>query len=159
MNLQENIQRIKEVMGINESTIPSSIRRRANMETLDEYITMGELEHLNPCDDFDSEFDWIDAVIDSAIDRFLSKINDDIFEEDYYSDVMDYLRNMCRDLFGDYLSSIYKMTCSDEIEDGLNGKQEQTESEITERCWKNYTQKGMKTMFGKKYPNCVKKKK
>jgi hypothetical protein len=37
--------------------------------------------------------------------------------------------------------------------------QEQNESEITERCWKGYTQKGMKTMFGKRYPNCVKKKK
>jgi len=32
-------------------------------------------------------------------------------------------------------------------------------TEITERCWKGYTQKGMKTMFGKKYPNCVKIKK
>ena len=29
--------------------------------------------------------------------------------------------------------------------------------EINERCWKGYTQKGMKTMFGKRYPNCVKK--
>jgi hypothetical protein len=34
-----------------------------------------------------------------------------------------------------------------------------TESELTEKCWAGYTQKGMKTMFGKKYPNCVKKKK
>ena len=33
------------------------------------------------------------------------------------------------------------------------------ETELTERCWKGYTQKGMKTMFGKRYPNCVKKKK
>ena len=33
------------------------------------------------------------------------------------------------------------------------------ETEITERCWKGYTQKGMKTMFGKRYPNCVKVKK
>lgn len=32
-------------------------------------------------------------------------------------------------------------------------------SEMTERCWKGYTQKGMKTMFGKRYPNCVKKSK
>ena len=31
------------------------------------------------------------------------------------------------------------------------------ETEMTEACWKGYTQKGMKTMFGKKYPNCVKK--
>jgi hypothetical protein len=36
-------------------------------------------------------------------------------------------------------------------------KQEQNESELTEKCWKGYTQKGMKTMFGKRYPNCVKK--
>lgn len=28
---------------------------------------------------------------------------------------------------------------------------------IDEKCWRGYTQKGMKTMFGKKYPNCVKK--
>ena len=34
---------------------------------------------------------------------------------------------------------------------------EMKEGEITERCWKGYTQKGMKTMFGKRYPNCVKK--
>jgi hypothetical protein len=33
------------------------------------------------------------------------------------------------------------------------------EEELNERCWKGYTQKGMKTMFGKRYPNCVKKKK
>ena len=36
-------------------------------------------------------------------------------------------------------------------------KEEQNESELTEKCWKGYTQKGMKTMFGKGYPNCVKK--
>ena len=37
--------------------------------------------------------------------------------------------------------------------------QNQNESELTEKCWPGYTQKGMKTMFGKRYPNCVKKKK
>ena len=40
-------------------------------------------------------------------------------------------------------------------EDKIKG--EQNESELTERCWPGYTQKGMKTMFGKRYPNCVKK--
>jgi|GEM_PF-701080 len=28
---------------------------------------------------------------------------------------------------------------------------------LCEACWKGYEKKGMKTMFGKKYPNCVKK--
>jgi len=43
--------------------------------------------------------------------------------------------------------------------DHVHFKHQYNESEITERCWKGYTQKGMKTMFGKKYPNCVKIKK
>ena len=30
---------------------------------------------------------------------------------------------------------------------------------LDEKCWKGYEKKGMKTMFGKRYPNCVKKKK
>jgi len=34
---------------------------------------------------------------------------------------------------------------------------EEAKKEINEKCWKGYTQKGMKTMFGKRYPNCVKK--
>jgi len=31
--------------------------------------------------------------------------------------------------------------------------------DVDEACWKGYEKKGMKTMFGKRYPNCVKKKK
>jgi hypothetical protein len=31
--------------------------------------------------------------------------------------------------------------------------------EVDEACWKGYHKEGMKTMFGKKYPNCVKNKK
>ena len=31
------------------------------------------------------------------------------------------------------------------------------EDTLNEKCWPGYIKKGMKTMFGKKYPNCVKK--
>ena len=31
--------------------------------------------------------------------------------------------------------------------------------ELDEKCWDGYEKKGMKTMFGKRYPNCVKKSK
>ena len=31
------------------------------------------------------------------------------------------------------------------------------ETQLDEKCWKGYEKKGMKTMFGKRYPNCVKK--
>jgi len=42
-------------------------------------------------------------------------------------------------------------------EQSKNKTQEMKEGELTEKCWTGYTQKGMKTMFGKRYPNCVKK--
>ena len=32
-----------------------------------------------------------------------------------------------------------------------------SEETVDEACWKGYEKKGMKTMFGKRYPNCVKK--
>jgi hypothetical protein len=34
---------------------------------------------------------------------------------------------------------------------------QQNEALLNEKCWKGYVKKGMKKMFGKKYPNCVKK--
>ena len=39
-----------------------------------------------------------------------------------------------------------------------DGKKVYDESvNLDEKCWKGYEKKGMKTMFGKRYPNCVKK--
>ena len=158
MNLQENILRIKDVMGINESTVPSSIRRRANRETLKAYINRAELEYPTLCDDFGDEYEYAVAVIDYAIDKLLDDVDDDIFEQDYISDVLDYLRSMTEIMFGQYLIEVYKTTCSEYMSNS-EVRQEQNESEINERSWKGYTQKGMKTMFGKRYPNCIKKKK
>ena len=37
-------------------------------------------------------------------------------------------------------------------------RQKMSEETLDEKCWKGYEKKGMKTMFGKRYPNCVKKK-
>jgi hypothetical protein len=100
---------------LKESRIPISIRRRANEETLKEYITMGEINYPTLCDDFEDEYEYADAVIEYAVDEFIEKINDEVFDEDYYSDVMDYLRNLCRNLFGQYLIDIYKTTCEEYI--------------------------------------------
>ena len=37
------------------------------------------------------------------------------------------------------------------------GKRKMKEETLEEACWAGYEKKGMKTMFGKRYPNCVKK--
>jgi hypothetical protein len=54
------------------------------------------------------------------------------------------------------MGKIIKLTESD-LKKLVNRVLRESENEMTEACWKGYTQKGMKTMFGKKYPNCVKK--
>ena len=100
---------------LEESIIPLSIKRRANEEYLKEYISMGEINYPTLCDDFVDEYEYADAVIDYAIDEFLEEIDDDMTEKDYYSDVMDYLRNLCRNLFGEYLTDIYLTTCEEYI--------------------------------------------
>ena len=139
----------------NESRVSSRIKRRANQQTLEKYITKGEMNYPTLCDDFEDGHEYADAVINYAINQLLDEFDEDIYDEDYYDNVMDYLRKLCRDEFGKYLIEIYEMTCTEEELD----EQQQNKSEITERCWKGYTQKGMKTMFGKRYPNCVKVKK
>ena len=42
---------------------------------------------------------------------------------------------------------------------GRNKYEQMTFQQFQEKCWPGYEKKGMKTMFGKRYPNCVKKKK
>ena len=44
-------------------------------------------------------------------------------------------------------------------EDIANIIAEEIEQVLIEKCWPGYEKKGMKKMFGKMYPNCVKKKK
>ena len=98
---------------LKESIIPISIRRRANEENLKQYIILGEINYPTLCDDFEDEYEYSDHVIDYALDEFLSANKLDIEDEDYYSDVLDYFRNLCRDIFGEYLYEIYLTTCEE----------------------------------------------
>ena len=98
---------------LKESVVPVSIRRRATEKILKNYISKGEINFPTLCDDFDDKYEYMDSVIDYAIDEFLEEIDTDILDKDYYSDVMDYLRNLCRNLFGEYLIDIYNQTCSE----------------------------------------------
>jgi hypothetical protein len=40
---------------------------------------------------------------------------------------------------------------------GKLGLRKEESEQVDEKCWAGYEKKGMKTMFGKRYPNCVKK--
>ena len=90
------------------------VKRRANKETMKNFITQGEIFFPTLCDDFEDAYDYADAVIDYAIGELLVEFDEDMSDKDYYSDVMDYLRNLSRDEFGEYLIDIYERTCPEE---------------------------------------------
>jgi hypothetical protein len=100
MNLQENIQRIKEVMGLNESV---EIRRRLNM--LPKYIR--------------STYKWLDPKRFSSFDEFIERVffgttRDfiDEFEVNSYDQ-----RLQIRDEFFPYIKEYILENFKDEIEE------------------------------------------
>jgi hypothetical protein len=138
MNLQENIQRIKEVMGINESLSPW-FRRRFDIDELDDLVK----DVKNRIKVYDYSEDAIyDAVRQLIATKKFNDIDNAATDNEYWKSYMKYEEPLVN-----YVKEKLK-----------SDKEEMTEEELTEKCWKGYTQKGMKTMFGKRYPNCVKKK-
>jgi len=130
---------------LNESRISPEVRRR--------YQKIHELLNaLLPdmyVDDYENDEHFFNGVMEELY--FLVKNKDFGVHDIEWLDIYDYLDQHKRDDINDY----YNEHLSTED----NTTEELDEQEINERCWKGYTQKGMKTMFGKRYPNCVKVKK
>jgi hypothetical protein len=122
---------------ISESEIPASVRRRLPSELLDFAVESAQEKISNGYESKNA----ISIVAKEVVFHFYLTANAELdFDPNRFTIMIKEIEN--------YIKSKLGYT-----------KGEQTESEITERCWKGYTQKGMKTMFGKRYPNCVKKKK
>lgn len=88
---------------------------------------------------------WVSVIFKVSHNHLTRDLARDIMDE-VYSTVNNYFEISPR------MRSAFVRNCDEDTTDLFEG-------ELTERCWKGYTQKGMKTMFGKRYPNCVKKKK
>jgi hypothetical protein len=100
-----------------EYDIPLSVKRRANRETLQKYILVAEEENPPECLNYEDGYDYADIVIDHAVDLLIEQIGPDIDQSDEYSDILDYLRNMCRDIFGESLIYLFEDNCSDSEDD------------------------------------------
>jgi hypothetical protein len=107
MNLQENIQRIKEVMGLNES-LPTWIKRRLTL--LEECIR--------------STYEWLEPMAFNSFDEFLHRVifkasTDFIYE--YAGHNLPY-DNMCdlRNEINPYIVDIVYSKYIDEIRDYYN---------------------------------------
>ena len=97
------------------------------------------------------------SALESIEDQYLViLIVEEQLKSSYREELQEYLNNYIP-LKAIYVSVSDGQDCQNYKKE--RSQQEMKEGELTERCWKGYTQKGMKTMFGKRYPNCVKKKK
>jgi hypothetical protein len=139
------------MIGINESRF---LKRRVNPETIESAIT-DALSYVSS-KFYNKRSSWYKAdpkifrrlVINILMDHLHPKLSNWGTEDFPYDEVYNYLT----DHYSQRILQRYK-----ELDKNPPTRMETNESEITERCWKGYTQKGMKTMFGKRYPNCVKK--
>jgi hypothetical protein len=94
-----------------EQNVPNSIKRRANKKTLEKYILLSERNNPPYCEEHEDGYDYADAVIDDSIDYFFTEVGPEIEYIDDYSDITDYLRRLCRELFGESLVYHYENNC------------------------------------------------
>ncbi len=160
MNLQEDINRIKQMRGvINEDKsrrdLSSLIKQSLEPIMERENNIICDIEITAPWhrESYSSDYK-VDILIKGgpgskywpvtqAVRNKFNKIIDEVWQKIY-----GYF-NEATDVYIEITHQCNKESKEEE-------SQEMKEGELTERCWKGYTQKGMKTMFGKRYPNCVK---
>ena len=146
MNSKETIRRV-----LREETRPFKIMRRTNLID-DQIVSLLDKVYYDKricgrCNDADM---FLRVVTESVVEKIYFNtfyMMDDTSLE--WEKSVDFIYDYIKDSYGEKLKDYYNTMCNERVETN--------ESEITEKCWPGYTQKGMKTMFGKKYPNCVKK--
>ena len=157
MNLREQIRR-----AINDEKtqklIKKIIRRIPDLDDVVNKMTNWAMIHYSGRLDYVSDGWFVETVIYNVYINEITPIfegwdeyNDEISFELSNKEVENILNFLTKHYF-DVISERFNKRYKD---DSLN--KEIQEGELTEKCWKGYTQKVMKTMFGKRYPNCVKK--
>jgi len=85
-------------------------KRRANPESLQFFIDRFVADELNPCDDYEDEFEYAQNVIDSAVSSFLT-IDEKFFSSPDYDHYHDMLVDMGKEWFAEKLFDDYRNTC------------------------------------------------
>ena len=157
MNLQENIQRLREMMEIPDMNILDEPLQICGKDPMTGYNRDGYCKT-------DSSDEGTHTVCSEVDDEFLeftkSKGNDLSMLKS--GDRWCLCAKRWKEAYDEGVDpkvikkSTNKKTL-DVIGDVIFDKNTTNIGELTEKCWAGYTQKGMKTMFGKRYPNCVKK--
>jgi hypothetical protein len=179
MTLHENIVRIHEIMGIDKPKMVYDYEEGRNtVESrlpfdIDKLVDVGAV-FVTPSIDGDPESETYKEWTNEPFSHLITLYNIHHADQDSWihkavtkkAPTNDWKDNLGKKLYdGKYnqiLWSLDKLGINpkDILVDETNSlKQETNENELTEKCWPGYEKKGMKTIFGKRYPNCVKKKK
>ena len=148
MSLKETIKRV-----LREERAPMKVLRRTHEIDREFKRLMSAVYRPNSICRYDDGSGLFTAVTESMVENlYYNTFREMDDTSDEWEKIVDFIYNYTWEKYGKELLTYYNDNCN-------SNKMETTESELTERCWAGYTQKGMKTMFGKRYPNCVKKKK
>jgi hypothetical protein len=103
-----------------KSEFIKKLRRRFNVKAMRDYIYHAETEFPEPCEKFDNEFEYADAVIDKAVDDFL--FQEELWEYFHSGDwpvleTVDLMIKMCKEWFEDGLLGFHQTKCQDEFDD------------------------------------------
>jgi hypothetical protein len=134
---------------LSESKIPAQVLRRHHL--IDEMFKDMRIRYKR----LFCEYRNPNILLNVLYERTLSDLYHAWFSETVSDDDWD----VASEHIQKYLIDKYEKETIDLWDKRCKNKSSLSKEELTEKCWKGYTQKGMKTMFGKRYPNCVKKKK
>ncbi len=143
-SLQEHIRKVLK----EETQIPSQVLRRHHL--IDEMFEQMRSRYKRLFCNYRNT----NILLGVLYERTLSDLYHAWFSETVSDDDWDFASEYIQK----YLIDKYEKDTIDLWNKRCKNKTSLSEEELTEKCWKGYTQKGMKTMFGKRYPNCVKKK-
>jgi hypothetical protein len=132
---------------VSESKVPSQVLRRHNLID-DLFKTVRSRFSKRICD-----YRHPDHFLNTIYERTL----EDLYHAWFYDVVTDEEWDVASKYIEEYLDEKYRESTVMYWYNECKRRSGLYETELNERCWKGYTQKGMKTMFGKRYPNCVKK--
>ena len=143
MNLKAHIRKVLK----EETQLPLSVMRRINH--LDDIFIKVKNEISGYACDFRNTNILLSYLYEKTLEEFYYTWMSEVVSDEDWETTAPKIEK--------YLDNKYKESTEMYWNDECNKRRSFKKTELTEKCWKGYTQKGMKTMFGKRYPNCVKK--
>jgi hypothetical protein len=101
MNLQENIQRIKEVMGLQESTIPNELRRRIDVTKIEKLINKYKLSSFFPDKIINSSVAYVCRMVAGELLSFIK-------DEEEFERQHTILKNFLYNSYGQELTEYFE---------------------------------------------------